>query len=147
MTALIFLIVIHVLFARIIFKADFNSCLIFYFIILVGHNIVLSLVFISQHINNQEYIYGQIYILMIFNSTAYIYIHLHKMSETSARVKILFLIYSKMVCKKEQLCGVYTDKTLINHGLNRLIKFKQIENIKGFYKLKSSVLLRIPHIF
>ena len=92
-------------------------------------------------------IINYLYILMTFNSFAYIYFHFFNMSETSRRIKILVSIKKGKIKSIQDIEKYYDYSKSLSIRLKRLEKMSQIESVdNNSYKLKGKLLYTVSYI-
>lgn len=104
----------------------------------------ISLIILGDGYKN---IFDYIYVLLTFNSFAYIYFHFFNMSETSRRIKILVGIRKGKIKSIHDIRSYYDDSKSLLMRLERLEKMSQIESVNNnSYKLKGKLLYVASHI-
>ena len=104
----------------------------------------ISLIILGDGYKN---IFDYIYVLLTFNSFAYIYFHFFNMSETSRRIKILVGIRKGKIKSIQDIQRYYNDSKSLSMRLERLEKMSQIESVNNnSYKLKGKLLYAVSYI-
>lgn len=109
----------------------------------------LPVLFLSLLILGDGYgnILNYFYILLTFNSFAYIYFHFFNMSETSRRIKILVGIRKKKIRSIKDMQRYYNYGESVSIRLKRLEKMSQIESLdNNAYKLRGRLLYVVSYI-
>ncbi len=109
----------------------------------------LPVLFLSLLILGSGYknIFDYLYVLLTFNSFAYIYFHFFNMSETSRRIKILVSIKKGKIKNAQGIQKYYDYSKSISTRLKRLEKMSQIESLdNNSYRLKGKLLYTVSCI-
>lgn len=92
-------------------------------------------------------IFDYLYILLIFNSFAYIYFHFFNMSETSRRIKILIGIRKGKIKSIRDIRKYYDYDNSLSIRLKRLEKMSQIRSLDNdSYILKGRLLYTASYV-
>ena len=119
--------------------------LLLYCIIIVN----IPILFISLLIlgNGYRNFFEYLYIILTFNSIAYIYFHFFNMSETSRRIKILVGIKKGKIINIHDIQNYYSYEKSLSLRLGRLEKMSQIKMVdKNSYVLQGRLLYVVSYV-
>ena len=109
----------------------------------------IPIIYISLLIlgNGYRIFYEYLYIILTFNSIAYIYFHFFNMSETSRRIKILVAIKKGKITDIHDIPKYYDYGKSLSLRLERLEKISQIKMVEGnSYVLQGKLLYIVSYI-
>ena len=105
-------------------------------------NFFLILSYIRVAHDNQDWLWGLVYLLIIFNGLLYIYFHFYNMSETARRIRLLILIHTgSEFINVDNINNNYDVTSMVKLRLQRLQAMGQISQSEGKYFVIARLLM------
>lgn len=99
---------------------------------LINFFLILSYIVVSH--DSQDWLWGLVYLFIIFNGLLYIYFHFYNMSETARRIRLLILIHTGHgAIDMDSVNSNYDVTNMVQLRLQRLQAMGQISQSGGKY--------------